>query len=142
MTSGNDLQISADPLCKMALQFRCACFIAKRSQNIEWETTFDTKKVGHKLVRRVSIDQFYALVTGQEDAFYQMCMALPEVIKKSVDELSGTVVLHDTVIEELRAIADKQNIGSRDLATVMAVYMLEFGSHKTFIGTKGRNQDE
>lgn len=115
----------------------CACFlveaIAKRSQNIKWETTVDSKKVGHKLIRRVSIDQFYALITGQEDAFYQMCMALPEVIQKSVDELSGTIVPHDTVIEELRAIADKQNIGSRDLATAMAIYILGFGGYTGFI---------
>lgn len=54
----------------------CACFlveaIAQRSQNIKWETTVDKKKVGHKLIRRVSLDQFYALITGQEDAFHQM----------------------------------------------------------------------
>ncbi len=115
----------------------CACFlveaIAKRSQNIKWETTVDSKKVGHKLIRRVSIDQFYALVTGQKDAFYQMCMALPEVIQKSVDELSGTIVPHDTVIEELRVIADKQNIKSCDLATAIAVYMLGFGTYVGFM---------
>ncbi len=115
----------------------CACFlveaIAKRSQNIKWETTVDGKKVGHKLIRRVSIDQFYALVTGQEDAFYQMCMVLPEVIQKSVDELSGTIVPHDTVIEELRVIADKQNIKSCDLATAIAVYMLGFGTYVGFM---------
>lgn len=114
----------------------CACFlvevIAKHSQNIKWETTVDSKKVGHKLIRRVSIDRFYALVTGQEDAFYQMCMVLPEVIQKSVDELSGTIVPHDTVIDELRKIAEKQNIGSKDLAVAMAVYMLGFGSYKGF----------
>ena len=69
----------------------CACFlveaIAQRSQNIKWETTVDGSKVGHKLIRRVSIDQFYALVTGQEDAFYQMCMVLPSVIESAVKEL-------------------------------------------------------
>ena len=48
--------------------------IAQRSQNIKWETTVDKKKVGHKLIRRVSLDQCYALVTGQDDAFYHMCM--------------------------------------------------------------------
>lgn len=56
----------------------CACFlveaIAKKSQNIKWSTTVDGKSVSHKKIRRVSLDQFYALVTGQEDAFYKMCM--------------------------------------------------------------------
>ena len=68
----------------------CACFlveaIAKKSQNIKWSTTVDGKSVSHKKIRRVSLDQFYALVTGQEDAFYKMCMVLPKVIEKVVNE--------------------------------------------------------
>lgn len=114
----------------------CACFlveaIAQRSQNIKWETTVDKKKVGHKLIRRVSPDQFYALVTGQEDAFYQMCMALPTVIEKAVKDFEGTIVSHDTVIDELREMAAKQDIESEDMAIAMAAYMLGFGSYKGF----------
>lgn len=113
----------------------CACFlveaIAHRSQNIKWETTVDKKKVGHKLIRRVSLDQFYALVTGQEDAFYQMCMVLPSVIENAVKDLEGSIVPHDTVIDELIKMADKQNIESEDMAIAMAAYMLGFG---TYIG--------
>ena len=115
----------------------CACFlveaIAQRSQNIKWETTVDKNKVGHKLIRRVSLDQFYALVTGQEDAFYQMCMVLPSVIERVVKDLEGTIVPHDTVIDELRKLAVKQDIESEDLAIAMAVYMLGFGSYKGFL---------
>lgn len=114
----------------------CACFlveaIAQRSQNIKWETTVDKKKVGHKLIRRVSLDRFYALVTGQEDAFYQMCMVLPEVIKKAVAELDGSIVPHDTVVDELKKLAQEQNFPSEDLAIAMSVYMLGFGSYKGF----------
>lgn len=99
----------------------CACFlvevIAQRSQNIKWETTVDKKKVGHKLIRRVSLDQFYVIVTGQEDAFYQMCMVLPSVIERAVRDFEGTIVPHDTVIDELRE---------------MAAYVLGFGSYKGF----------
>lgn len=114
----------------------CAYFfveaIAQRSQNIKWETTVDKKKVGHKLIRRVSLDQFYALVTGQEDAFFQMCMALPTVIEKAVKDFEGTIVSHDTVIDELREMAAKQDIESEDMAIAMAAYMLGFGSYKGF----------
>ena len=120
----------------------CACFlveaIAQRSQNIKWETTVDKKKVGHKLIRRVSIDQFYALVTGQEDAFYQMCMVLPSVIRKAVDELEDSIVPHDTVIDELKAIAANQNIESEDMAIAMATYMLGFCSYKGFVNDNSR----
>ncbi len=114
----------------------CACFlvevIAQRSQNIKWETTVDKKKVGHKLIRRVSLDQFYALVTRQEDAFYQMCMAFPTVIEKAVKDFEGTIVPHDTVIDELREMAAKQDIEYEDMAIAMAAYMLGFGSYKGF----------
>lgn len=94
----------------------------------------DGKKVGHRLIRRVSMDQFYALVTGQDDAFCRMCMALPAVIEKAVNDLDGNTLPHDTVMEELRAKAGEQNIASEDLAVAMAAYMLGFGSYKGFAG--------
>ena len=114
----------------------CACFlveaIAKKSQNIKWETSVDGQRMGHRLIRRVSLDQFYELVTGQEDAFYQMCMVLPEVIQKVVESSGSELVPHDTVIEELKAIADKNNCGNSDLAIAMAVYMLGFSTYNGF----------
>lgn len=110
----------------------CACFlveaIAQRSQNIKWETTVDKKKVSHKLIRRVSIDKFYAVVTGEEDAFYQMCMALPEIIEEVVNSSTSDNVPHDTVIDELRKIADEKQI-----PFAMAVYMLGFKSYNGFV---------
>lgn len=114
----------------------CACFlveaIAQRSQNIKWETTVDKHKVGHKLIRRVSLDNFYALVTGQEDAFYQMCMVLPDIIQKAVDELGNSIVPNDTVMEELKELSKQCNFKSEDLSIAMAVYMLGFGSYNGF----------
>lgn len=114
----------------------CACFlveaIAKTSQNIKWETTVDGTKVSHKLIRRVSLDQFYALVTGQTDAFYQICMALPEVIQSVVDDAGEKLVPHDIVFEQLSAIAEKSGIERKDVALAMAIYMLGFGSYNGF----------
>lgn len=114
----------------------CACFlvevIAKHSQNIKWETTVDKRKVGHKLIRRVSLDQFYALVTGQEDAFYQVCMALPAVIEKAVQELDGSLIPHDTVMDELRERASQLNISSEDMSIAMATYLLGFSEYTGF----------
>ena len=102
----------------------CACLlveaIAKKSQNIKWSTKVDGKNVQHRLIRRVSMDQFYAILTGEEDAFYKMCMALPEVINAVVNEEDGVEVPHDTVIDELRKLAslyvDENNELSADYA--------------------------
>lgn len=114
----------------------CACFlveaIAKKSQNIKWETTVDKKKVGHRLIRRVSMDQFYALVTGQPDAFYQICMILPEIIERVVENEGSSLIPNDTVYEELKAIADASGIDNKDLAMAMAIYMLGFSSYEGF----------
>lgn len=80
----------------------------------------------------MSIDQFYSLVTGEENAFFNMCMALPDVIKKVVRELEGTIVPHDTVIDELKKIAAELQINSEDLAIIMSVFMLGFSNYKGF----------
>lgn len=113
----------------------CACFlveaIAGRSQNIKWETSVDGEKVGHRLIRRVSMDRFYALVTGEEDAFYRMCRILPEVIAKVVHSLPQHAVPVDTVLDELRTRAAKYST-SDDIAMTMAVYLLGFGSYIGF----------
>ncbi len=114
----------------------CACFlveaIAKKSQNIKWETTVDKQKMGHKLIRRVSIDQFYALVTGQEDAFYRMCLILPQTIQSVVDKMDELNIPRDTVIEEIKSLAKELDIESEDLSIAMAVYMLGFNDYIEF----------
>ena len=74
----------------------CACFlvevIAKQSQNVKWKISVDKQQFNHKRIRRVSIDKFYALVTAQDDAFYQMCMVLPGVIEKAVSDSVANVI--------------------------------------------------
>lgn len=120
----------------------CACFlveaIAKKSQNVKWATSVDGKSVSHRRIRRVSLDQFYALVTGQEDALYRMCMALPQVIEKVVSEGGDEVkVPHDTVLPELRKIADKVGEPDGNLAMAMAVYLLGFSTYAGFSKVSG-----
>jgi len=109
----------------------CACFlveaIAKRSQNITWAVSVDSAKQKHNRIRRVSMDEFYGLVTGQADAFYKMCMALPAVIEEVVNSSAASAVPNDTVISELQAISKKEK-GSFSLA----LYILGFGSYNGF----------
>ena len=114
----------------------CACLlveaIAKRSQNIKWTTKVDGKNVQHRLIRRVSMDQFYAIVTGDENAFYKMCMALPETINEVVNEEGAVTVPQDTVIQELRKVAELYGEQPEDLAMAMSVYMLGFNTYLGF----------
>lgn len=109
----------------------CACFlveaIAKKSQNIKWCTSIDGKKVQHRFIRRVSMDQFYAIVTGIEDAFYQMCLVLPDTIQEVVDSIDAEALPQDTVIDELKQIAERKQI-----SLTMAIYLLGFNSYLGF----------
>ena len=126
----------------------CACFlveaIAQRSQNIKWETTVDGKKVSHRRIRRVSIDQFYALVTGEEDAFYQMCRILPETIKDVVDNNHELHTPNDVAIDELRNVA-LNTVGTvDDFSMAIAVYLLGFSTYNGFdkLAGKGNPKDD
>ena len=102
--------------------------IAKHSQDIKWSASVDGKKVQHRRIRRMSMDRFYALITGQEDAFYQMCLVLPEVIERVIENAEITIP-KDTVLEELQSIADK-----RQVSMAMAVYLLGFPEYIGFNG--------
>ena len=114
----------------------CACFlveaIAKKSQNVKWSTTVNGSSVSHKRIRRVSMDQFYSLVTGCETAFYDMCMELPNTISKVVSEDKSICIPYDTVLEELKSIAGRMNFENEELAMAMAVYMLGFSTYYGF----------
>lgn len=114
----------------------CACFlveaIAKKSQNVKWTTTVNGSSVSHKRIRRVSMDQFYALVTGCDTAFYDMCMELPNTISKVVSTDKNIATPHDTVIDELKEIAGKLDFENEELAMAMAVYMLGFSTYQGF----------
>lgn len=112
----------------------CACFlveaIAQKSQNIKWETTVDQNKVSHKRIRRVSIDNFYALVTGEDDAFYQICMVLPETIENVVNNNSNIEIPNDSVLTELKNISLK--LTGRIDTLAIAIYMLGFNTYNGF----------
>lgn len=114
----------------------CACFlveaIAKKSQNIKWATKVDGKNVQHRLIRRVSMDQFYAVLTGDNESFYKMCMALPGAIHSVVNEEGSVAVPDDTVIDELRKVAGLYSGQTEELSMAMAVYMLGFNTYMGF----------
>jgi hypothetical protein len=73
-------------------------------------------------IRRVSIDKFYELVTGEPTAFKQLCQVLPTVIKDAVDSIESQEK-NNTVFEELEEI-------SSDLLT--SIYLLSFNKYEGF----------
>ena len=104
---------------QIAFDRDCACFlveaIAQKSQNIEWHRKIRQIDMHHPLIRRVSLDQFYAIVTGISDAFYQICSVLPKIIIDEVKE-SGIELPKDTAYDELKKKADEEYDGSIERA--------------------------
>ena len=78
------------------------------------------------------MDQFYAIVTGDQNAFYKMCMALPEIISKVVNEEGAVIVPKDTVVQELKNVSSLFEEQPEELAMAMAVYMLGFHTYLGF----------
>ena len=124
---------SAKTFMKMQEQLlqddNCACFlvevIAKKSQNIPWTISLDGHKQKHPRIRRVSIDKFYEIVTGKPDSFYEMCMALPDAIKKLLDESDALKVPKDSVFSELKSKA-------AETPFELALFMLGFETYSGF----------
>lgn len=114
----------------------CACFlveaIAKHSQDIKWDVTVDGKRLCHNRIRRVSIDCFYSIVTGDSTAFFKICMALPGVIRDVVEKEGAAFKPHDTVYEELLNFSKQFDMRDENLAFSLAVYMLGFNAYLGF----------
>lgn len=108
-----------------------ACFlveaIAKRSQNIPWSVSVDGQRKSHKLIRRVSIDQFFKIVTGDDLAFWKVCQALPGTIDEVIENLDTPPAPYDTVYDELVEIGNDSGRGFVD-----ALYLLGFSSYLGF----------
>lgn len=75
--------------------------IARRSQDIEWVCSIDNQSMHHNHIRRISIDKFYEIVTGDENAFSNLCSILPNVINDVVAAQTRELI-EDTVLEDLR----------------------------------------
>lgn len=97
--------------------------IAKRSQNIAWTCSLDGESVQHERIRRVSIDQFYEVVTGQPNAFADLCAVLPRVI-------GDVVTQEETVLIENTVLADLQKHGVHDI--LQNLYLLAFQKYQGF----------
>lgn len=123
----------------------CICFlveaIAAKSQNIIWQTTVDGQKVSHNRIRRVSIDKFYEIITGQRDAFYQICRVLPEMVDEVINEGNELSVPEDKVYQKIKEIADGFEGTDQNMGMILSMYMLGFSTYNGFDDIADQNQN-
>ena len=116
---------------QISLDTDSACFlvevIAKKSQNDPWKISIDGDSQEDHRIRRVSIDKFYQIVTGEEDAFHQLCEILPIAIEEVLKSNGENMKSIDTVIPELKNLAN-----SKDQSMLLALYSLAFDSYLGF----------
>lgn len=96
--------------------------IAKKSQNIDWKASIDGVSVSNSRIRRVSIDKFYELVTGEKGAFKNLCEQLPIVIEEIINDINLDQE-SNTVFYELKQISPN---------LLKSLYLLSFAKYEGF----------
>ena len=98
--------------------------IAKKSQNIPWTITLNKiKQTSNERLRRISIDKFYEIITGNANSFKLICEQLPITIEKIITNNKSLQVEKDTVLEELNR---------KNKNTLLALYKLAFSTYEGF----------
>lgn len=112
--------------CKLLEDDEATCYlvevISKCSRDDAWVISVDGKRHEHKKIRRMSIDRFYALVFGMDDAFYKLCIALPKIIEDVVAD-NPELIFKNTVYDQL--IHNKTDI-------LTSLYTLAFSTYEGF----------
>lgn len=96
--------------------------IAAKSQDKIWVVSIDGETFKHKMIRRVSMDKFYGIVFGDEQAFMKLCRALPSILDDVIIDMKRES-LNNTVFKELAEI-------SPDI--MKSLYLLAFKTYEGF----------
>jgi len=96
--------------------------IAKQSQNIPWKISINGEQYVHDNIRRVSMDKFYEIVTGDVMAFRSLCETIPIVLRDVIETLEQETV-KNSVFEELSDISPN---------LLKSLYLLSFSKYEGF----------
>ena len=96
--------------------------IAKRSQNTIWKVSLDGQSVSNERIRRVSIDKFYQLVTGDRFSFKNLCEKLPIIIQDIVED-------NDIIAESNYVFSELEDI---DPNLLKSIFLLSFKKYEGF----------
>lgn len=78
--------------------------LATNSFNERWTGIINGKEYSHSRVFKISGDQFYKLLTGEEDAFLQLYKALPSAIDDFLHSMEkGEEVAKNSALTEIKA---------------------------------------
>ena len=96
--------------------------IAKQSQNVPWKISINSEQYVHNNIRRVSMDKFYEMVTGNAITFKSLCEVLPLVLEDVLLTLEQETV-KNSVFDELKQISPN---------LLKSLYLLSFSKYEGF----------
>lgn len=96
----------------------CVQILAKKSFCNLWAGIINHKEYSHSRVYKISGDQFYALLSGQDDAMFQLYKALPTAINdylKSADQ--NEEIAENSALDEIKSETKKSKRSILDQIT-------------------------
>lgn len=83
--------------------------LAKTSFTKKWESIINGKEYSHSRVYQISGDQFYKLLSGQENAFFELYKILPIAISDYLKDQINEKQEENSAIEEIKKSSKKSN---------------------------------
>lgn len=81
--------------------------LAKKSFCEKWEAIINGKEYSHSRIYKISGDQFYFLLTGQEKAFFNLYQVLPTAIKDFLGEQEKVDQVENSALSEIESQTTK-----------------------------------
>ncbi|MCO5249765.1 MAG: Eco47II family restriction endonuclease [Chitinophagales bacterium] len=92
--------------------------LAKNSFNEHWTGDINGKEYSHSRVFKISGDQFYALLTGENNAFFNLYKALPIAIDDYLKSIkTSTKEKEDSALKEIESKIEKSKRSILDQIT-------------------------
>lgn len=82
--------------------------LSKGSFNEHWKGEINGKEYSHSRVFKISGDQFYALLSGQPNALFQLYKALPLAIKDYLNAVNtDNIIVENSALDEIKYEIDE-----------------------------------
>lgn len=126
MNSSSSQKTYMRMMSKVAKDKKAICalveVVAKKSQNEIWKVSLDGESVSDARIRRISIDKFYEMATGQKHSFKNLCEKLPIILDDVIASMNNRNQTN-TVFKELKEISPN---------LMKSIYLLSFSKYEGF----------
>ena len=82
------------------------------------------------------MDRFYEIITGEKNAFFEICKVLPKTVQHIMETSEEILRKEDTAYTELAALSKLIGTDDKNLSFALAIYMLGFNSYNGFDSLK------